>query len=112
MFQRTCSVAALIALAGSALGQTVPSFTNETASRLSAAAPVGAGDTTEKSYGLGDLDGDGDVDANDSLYETLLSVWRQEAPGQPWFKVLSKVEIGIDEIEADITGFTGYALAY
>ena len=59
-----------------------------------------------------DRDHDGDVDSRDAEIETLLAVWRQEAPGQPWVKQVSKVEISIDEIEADITGFTGYALAY
>ena len=59
-----------------------------------------------------DRDNDGDVDNRDAEVETLLAVWRQESPGQPWVKMLSKVEISIDEIEADITGFTGYALAY
>ena len=59
-----------------------------------------------------DFDGDGDMDSDDSHAETLLSVWRQEAPGQPWVRQVSKVEISLDEIEADITGFTGYALAY
>jgi hypothetical protein len=59
-----------------------------------------------------DRDADGDVDSRDAEIETLLAVWRQESPGQPWVKQVSKVEISIDEIEADITGFTGYALAY
>ncbi len=59
-----------------------------------------------------DRDGDGDVDANDAQIESLLSIWRQEAPGQPWTKLVSKVEFEIDEIEADIVGFTGYAFAY
>jgi hypothetical protein len=59
-----------------------------------------------------DRDRDGDVDNNDAEIETLLAIWRQESPGQPWVKLLSKVEISLDEIEADITGFTGYALAY
>ncbi|MFN2563611.1 MAG: hypothetical protein ABR499_01200 [Gemmatimonadaceae bacterium] len=59
-----------------------------------------------------DRDGDGDVDANDSIIETQLAVWRQEAPGQPWFRMPSKIEISIDEVEVDIRGFTGYALAY
>jgi hypothetical protein len=59
-----------------------------------------------------DLDGDGDVDDDDAEVETLLSIWRQEAPGQPWVRQTSEVEISIDEIKADITGFTGYALAY
>ena len=59
-----------------------------------------------------DFDGDGDVDAADTHAETLLAVWRQESAGQPWVKLLSAVEIEIDEIKADIGGFTGYALAY
>ena len=44
--------------------------------------------------------------------ESLLAIWRQEAPGQPWFKMSSKVAFEIDEIEVDVTGFTGYAIAY
>jgi hypothetical protein len=39
-----------------------PTFTNETTTRLSAAAATGASDTTEKNYGVGDLDNDGDLD--------------------------------------------------
>ena len=59
-----------------------------------------------------DFDGDGDIDSDDTRAETLLAVWRQEAPGQPWVKLTSTVEIEIDEIKADINGFSGYALAY
>jgi hypothetical protein len=59
-----------------------------------------------------DRDGDGDVDGSDTEVETLLAIWRQEAPGQRWTKLVSEVEIEIDEIKADITGFTGYAFAY
>jgi hypothetical protein len=59
-----------------------------------------------------DFDGDGDIDADDRGAEPLLAVWRQEAPGQPWLKLTSNVEIELDEIEADLTGFSGYALAY
>lgn len=60
-----------------------------------------------------DLDGDGDVDGDDSRAETMVSLWRQEAPGQPWFRVTtSKLEIELDSVEADLTSFSGYALAY
>jgi hypothetical protein len=60
-----------------------------------------------------DLDGDGDVDGDDERSETLLALWRQEAPGQPWFRVTtSQLEIDLDSVEADITSFSGYALAY
>lgn len=63
-------------------------------------------------YADPDFDGDGDVDAADAEAETRLSFWRQEAAGQPWFRQSSQLEISIDEIDAEITGFTGYALAY
>lgn len=59
-----------------------------------------------------DLDGDGVVDARDDALKTQLSVWRQEGPGQPWFKVTSSVFTDLNEVEADVFGFTGYALAY
>ena len=59
-----------------------------------------------------DRDGDGDVDAADAQVETLLAIWRQAAANEPWTKLASKVEIEIDEIEADIHEFSGYAFAY
>jgi hypothetical protein len=59
-----------------------------------------------------DRDGDGDVDAADAQVETLLAIWRQAAANQPWTKLVSRVEIEIDEIEAEITEFSGYAFAY
>jgi len=59
-----------------------------------------------------DRDADGDVDAADAQVETLLAIWRQAAANQPWTKLVSRVEIEIDEIEADITEFSGYAFAY
>ena len=59
-----------------------------------------------------DLDGNGVVDAADTALRSQLAVWRQEASGLPWAKLSSKVEIEIDEVSADIVGFSGYALAY
>jgi hypothetical protein len=59
-----------------------------------------------------DLDGDGDVDADDARAETQLAIWRQEGPGQPWVRLSSSLELEIDEIDAELTGFSGYALAY
>jgi hypothetical protein len=59
-----------------------------------------------------DLDGDGDVDSDDAATERLLSIWRQEAPGLPWLRMTSIVETSLDEVEADVFGFTGYAIAY
>ncbi len=40
----------------------IPTFTDETSTRLSAIASVGEADISEKDYGLGDFDNDGDVD--------------------------------------------------
>ena len=59
-----------------------------------------------------DLNGDGVVNSADDSLKTQLSFWRQEAPGQPWFKVASAVFTDLNEVEADVFGFTGYALAY
>jgi len=59
-----------------------------------------------------DLNGDGVVDSTDDSLKVLLSFWRQEAPGQPWLKVSSAVFTDLNEVEADVFGFSGYALAY
>lgn len=59
-----------------------------------------------------DLDDDGDVDERDEEAEQKLSVWRQEAPGQPWYRMATVVELEIDEVDVDLFGFTGYAIAF
>lgn len=59
-----------------------------------------------------DLDGDGDVDSGDNSVEGQLAIWKQEAPGLPWFRQASIRHLELDEIEADLFGFTGYAIAY
>ena len=60
----------------------------------------------------GDINGDGVVDATDVALLPQISTWRQETPTDPWTKVSSTVEANISEVQAFITGFTGYALAY
>jgi len=58
-----------------------------------------------------DLDDDGDIDDDDLEFEGDLAIWRQEQPGDPWLRMGGIHEIELDEIEIDITGFTGFALA-
>ncbi|MGH7482589.1 MAG: hypothetical protein ACRELV_10570 [Longimicrobiales bacterium] len=59
----------------------------------------------------GDLNGDGSVDGEDDELERELSIWKQEAEGQPWIRVGSATFELNDEIEADIFGFTGFCVA-
>ena len=59
----------------------------------------------------GDLDGDGDVDPDDDAFEDRLQLWKQEAPGEPWFPVGTVKIEELDEVEADILSFTGFAIA-
>jgi hypothetical protein len=59
-----------------------------------------------------DLNDDGVVNATDASLIPQISTWRQEVAGGEWLKVGSIVEIEINEVQADIFGFTGYALAY
>jgi len=60
----------------------------------------------------GDLDDDGDVDANDVAIEQVIDMWRQEQAGQDFVKLGAVKLEELDEIEADILGFTRYAIAY
>ncbi len=59
-----------------------------------------------------DLNYDGKVDAADAALQASLSVWRQEAPFQPWFKVPSTVTGSVKDVDAPLAGFTGYALMW
>ena len=59
-----------------------------------------------------DFDDDGDVDGDDDAAEDRFSIWRQEAVGAPWFELASVRRKDIDEVEADVFGFTNHALAY
>ncbi len=66
-------------------------------------------DFSESSH---DFDGDGDEDADDSRAEAALRIWKQEAPGLPWVRLASVTDFTLEELESDILGFTGYAIAY
>ena len=59
-----------------------------------------------------DLNGDGVVNAADSALILQMSTWRQETASAPWVKIGSTVETNINEVQSDIAGFSGYALAY
>ena len=59
-----------------------------------------------------DLDGNGRVDGDDDAIENQLSIWRQESVLAPWMKVASVEVKSNKEVDANIAGFTGYALAY
>ena len=60
-----------------------------------------------------DFDADGTVDVDDTIIETSrLAIWKQEVVGGAWVKLGVIRDIEIDEIEANITSFTGFAIAY
>lgn len=60
----------------------------------------------------GDLNDDGRVDGEDDSLESTLSIWRQEQPGDPFVRLTSVLSVELDEAEAELTGFSRYALAY
>ena len=47
-----------------------------------------------------------------TIESTLLGIWRQEQPGDPFVRLNAVLELEIDEANADLTGFSRYALAY
>lgn len=59
-----------------------------------------------------DLNGDGVVDSDDEDLLEDLKVWQQERPGSPWAPLgLLRFDLDVDEIEAEVGSFTGFALA-
>lgn len=60
----------------------------------------------------GDLDDDGDIDGDDVAAESRLAIWRRETIADPWVRLSSVLSVSRDEVEATITGFTNYAIAY
>ncbi len=59
-----------------------------------------------------DLNHDGKVDGNDATIQGLLAIWKRESASQPWMKLTTIVSTGTHEVEADVTGFTSYAIAW
>ena len=59
-----------------------------------------------------DYNRDGEVNDEDFEAERRIAIWRQELPGQPWVRLSSRIEISLDDVEAEITSFTSYALAF
>ena len=62
----------------------------------------------EVSYARADSDYDGDGDADDDLE---FRFWRQERQGELWYRMGTVFIEDLSEVEADIEGFTRYALA-
>jgi hypothetical protein len=44
--------------------------------------------------------------------ESILSLWRQENPGEPWHKVPSSTRKDLETVTGRVDGFTVYATAY
>jgi hypothetical protein len=60
----------------------------------------------------GDLNDDGVADGLDTSIESTLAIWRQESLTDPFVRLTSVLTIETDEAEAELTGFSRYALAY
>lgn len=61
------------------------------------------------SFAHPDFNGDGEVDGDDDDFE--FGWWRQEMPGQDWERIGSVRLHDLNEVRAEIDGFTRYALA-
>lgn len=59
----------------------------------------------------GDLDGDDDADEDDAARRQQLDIWKRAQPGVPWMRLNGSLSIDVDEIEADITSFSGFCIA-
>jgi hypothetical protein len=59
-----------------------------------------------------DFNDDGSVDAEDSVVESLLAIWRQRAAGEPYQELGTARFEPLKRLEAELTGFSRYAIAY
>ena len=59
-----------------------------------------------------DLDEDGDVDLEDEALELTIGIWRQENDGDLFERLGSLLIDSVEEVEAELQGFSRYALAY
>ncbi len=61
-----------------------------------------------------DYNRDGVVNEVDANIIPTFAIWKQEAVGQPWFKLTSAVEVSgtLREVKADVTSFTNHAVAW
>ena len=58
-----------------------------------------------------DFNGDGVINGQDAIIENTFRIWRKDGT-QPWAPQVTDLEVTLDEAEADITGFTRFAVAY
>jgi hypothetical protein len=68
--------------------------------------------TVRISYANASMDDDGTLVPLDASLAQRLSVWRRESATSPWLVVPSAELAESSEVEAEIGGFTGYALAW
>jgi hypothetical protein len=59
-----------------------------------------------------DWNDDGSTDDEDDELERQFRIWRQETPDQPWEALSTSHTYEADECEAELAGFTRYAVAY
>jgi hypothetical protein len=59
-----------------------------------------------------DLNEDGQVDGEDVSLESILGIWRQELPDEPFVRLGSVKVADQEELEAALQGFSRYAIAY
>lgn len=54
----------------------------------------------------------GEAEGVDSIVEAKIAIWRQETAGAPFVQMGSAVIKDLNEVEANLVGFSRYALAY
>jgi hypothetical protein len=59
-----------------------------------------------------DINHDGKVDGTDAALKDKLAIWRHESANDPWDKLATILKLDVEEAEAKLTGFSGYAVAY